>query len=1322
MLVPLMMLSSCVAEEPWEQGIQTGTYTYIFEGSNISETKVNFGDKADGIWPLLWEKGDVIGVFKADGTFVGSASINGSDAGKNSARFTVSSNVRLSQGEPLHFVYPYSSEVKFSDGIITTSLSPEWTQKASVSSAGIGQRSIAHAQSTYDEENTSFTLSYSNASLRVSLVPGEFSGYDLHGLTLWCKGAVLSGKVALDVADGTYKVSEPIDYVRTDFSQPIKMESGKTYSFWLSSLPADFTGKELYAIVHMKGTDETVTLPIHLTTAGKLPKQTVTSVTLSTLAKSLSPKWYEPVEKRYIAAYGKGWAYGPQNTVLFTTSGATKDVEFKARGNFMKVVEPKYIQVVYSSSIAEKTSGIVYIGGSDSYSGEAHRVVALGDGCLASIKMKTYYSNSSVGIANGDVGHLAALNVMDKDKNVIWGTNLWLAVKPFNEIQYTNGRVLDRNIGGDGAVTEVKHWICNGCYFQWGRPWAFPWTKTITGKRKYIVDQTNTLEKSAANPYYFMCHAGEPYDWYFGDGNTSDRSDDLDDLWGNPNTSSFETASSSGMKSIYDPCPEGYMVVSPSILAEVENNIATKVGTVNSLKYVLHNGAYWPFAGSYKGDDHNVYAADIEVGYWSNSNYGARGRILSYRPTWDVPLIFDREKTAATPIRCMVEVRDFPSIGGSGSSGSESGGNGGGEIEDDGRPQIPEGFVEEPNDNSSDQVKTFDYSLLANASHPRLMIDDAGFRSLKEKVTTGRLTHPTLAKLHDEVVARAGRTVNSNREFKTTDDHYMIVDNLVTCAYAYRMTGNSKYLTKARKDLESVCAFSDWDYASLAHGEISLGVAIAYDWLYYDLTLEERKMVRQALSTKSVAKVLSYDFTKHKGNWNSIKTSGVVCAAIAIYEKDKSNSMAIIEKCLSANKNAAIDIYKGGGYTEGSHYWDYGSSFEICMITALENIFGHSAGLMQVSGLLESGKYATYIHGTANKQFCYSDGGGNTDRPFVASWWFAAKKNDPEMMFAERFHIDQWYKSTPMSGNNGDLRYRLLAPMIAMIRDYDIDAAPLTPLADKVFQCGGDAPLVIVRNGWKFDATDTYLGIKGGKANTGHAHMDIGSFVFEAEGERWSDDMMRPGYGDWFQALYDAGGNSGDSHQKAMRWDTYHISNLCHSTIVSYTNNGTVSNKIHSTDYYVDGFASIDQVIESNDRQGAVVNMSAPMKGQVQSAKRTIELVNNTELVVTDEITALAGKDCILEWRMLSLSASAVAANKIILTGNNTKSVRNLTVTSSDAAVIPVLTTWKTECPHGTDNWCKPQFHEEIKDRTLAGWKVTIPKGKTVTFTTRLTR
>ena len=655
-----------------------------------------------------------------------------------------------------------------------------------------------------------------------------------------------------------------------------------------------------------------------------------------------------------------------------------------------------------------------------------------------------------------------------------------------------------------------------------------------------------------------------------------------------------------------------------------------------------------------------------------------------------------------------------------GGDGGNDGDPGDGGADDGDEDYIPEGFVEEPDDLAADPVMTFDYSVLAKAGHPRLMIDNKGFKSLKERVSSGRFTHKTLSKLHNEVIARANRTVETNRKFTTTDDNYMIVDNLVTCAYAYRMTGYTKYLTKARNDLKTLCAFPDWDYTNLSHGEISLAAAIAYDWLYYDLTLDERKMVRKAISDKVLLPWRTYDGTKHAGNWNSIKTSGVICAALAIYEKDKYLSRTIIEKAVvNENLPATRNIYVGGGYTEGLHYWDYGGTYEICMIGSLEHIFGHSAGLMEVEGLLESGKLATYCHGTAESQYAYSDGGGNTDRPLVASWWFAARNNDPDMMFVERKYVDKWYKDTPMTGNNGDLRYRMLAPMIAMVRDYDIDATTLTPPSDKVFQCGGKAPLVIVRNGWKFDSTDTYLGIKGGLMNTGHAHMDVGSFIFEAEGERWADDMMRPAYDDWFDALYAAGGNSGSSHQTAMRWDTFHISNLCHSTIVSYTNDGSVPDKLHSTDYYADGFATIDQVIESAGRQGAVVNMTDPMKGQLKRAKRTIELVDNTDLVVTDEITALDNLDCVLEWRMLSIASSSLSEDKIVLT-TKTKKTRTLTVQSSDSSVTPELATWNTACPHGTDGWCKPSFHATISDRTLAGWKVTVPKGKTVTIVTTL--
>ena len=64
------------------------------------------------------------------------------------------------------------------------------------------------------------------------------------------------------------------------------------------------------------------------------------------------------------------------------------------------------------------------------------------------------------------------------------------------------------------------------------------------------------------------------------------------------------------------------------------------------------------------------------------------------------------------------------------------------------------------------------------------------------------------------------------------------------------------------------------------------------------------------------------------------------------------------------------------------------------------------------------------------------------------------------MMYVERLHVDKWYKGTPMDTNNGDLRFRLLAPMIVMVRDYGLDATTLTSPSSKVFQYGRNNLLV----------------------------------------------------------------------------------------------------------------------------------------------------------------------------------------------------------------------------------------------------------------------
>lgn len=64
-----------------------------------------------------------------------------------------------------------------------------------------------------------------------------------------------------------------------------------------------------------------------------------------------------------------------------------------------------------------------------------------------------------------------------------------------------------------------------------------------------------------------------------------------------------------------------------------------------------------------------------------------------------------------------------------------------------------------------------------------------------------------------------------------------------------------------------------------------------------------------------------------------------------------------------------------GNYSEGADYWNYGTSFQVCFMSCLQDLFGHTGGIAETEGFMESGKFALYLHGTMETQFSYNDGG-----------------------------------------------------------------------------------------------------------------------------------------------------------------------------------------------------------------------------------------------------------------------------------------------------------------------------------------------------------
>ena len=629
-------------------------------------------------------------------------------------------------------------------------------------------------------------------------------------------------------------------------------------------------------------------------------------------------------------------------------------------------------------------------------------------------------------------------------------------------------------------------------------------------------------------------------------------------------------------------------------------------------------------------------------------------------------------------------------------------------------------FTEEPDDPSVDVKRTFDYSVLAKAGHPRLLMGREDFSKLKARVTDGRLQNPTLYKIHSAVVAHAGKIASSGDNLTDPAKHEQVVEHLLALSYAYRMTGRAEYLAKLRSDLRTVTSWTDWNSSNaLSYGEICQAVAIAYDWLYYDLDLEERTRAHEAMVRNAIRISLNDGYRAGRGNGNQVINSGVMLGALAIYEKDKAVAVDNIEAGLVDNKACQTVVYAGGGgYPEGSNYWEYGTTNEVILLQTLEHIFGHTAGLGDVPGFMDTGSFALFAHGTANSSFSFNDGGGAVDDPLPGTWWFAAKKGDPSLAFGEKHLLDKGVYTTSFQ------RRMPLVP--CFLKDFDIDSKTIQAPSEAMWHCGGQMPVGVVRRGWKYDASDAYLCVKGGHADTwasmvtSHGHMDAGSFIFEADGQRWSDDIMRPSYSAWFAALRDAGSRSGDTSQSGLRWDTFRVNNLCHSTISAYANDGSVPGKLHPSDQYVSGQADIVAVIDQQGRQGYTLDLSSPMKGQVKSARRTVCLVDGKDLEVTDEIEALPGLDCPLEWRMLSVSIASVSDGKVVLTSLADASVsRELKVSCSDSSVNPEYASWSTVRP---SSWTPRTWDPVISDRVIAGWKVTLPAGRKVTFTTTFRR
>jgi hypothetical protein len=194
-----------------------------------------------------------------------------------------------------------------------------------------------------------------------------------------------------------------------------------------------------------------------------------------------------------------------------------------------------------------------------------------------------------------------------------------------------------------------------------------------------------------------------------------------------------------------------------------------------------------------------------------------------------------------------------------------------------------------------------------------------------------------------------------------------LIDGTLTMAFLYQMTGNVSYAKKSIEFATAIVNLPDWvdnahkfdviysrvwpynvpdDQVNFSYDIFAAGkahtLAIAYDWLYPILTLEQRDKIRNGLLEKAVTRVRgNYEFywwaSAYRCNWSAICNTGIGLSALAMLKE----SPQLLDVVATTYNNIGLtfdNIDQDGGWQEGRGYYSYMMRESVLFIDALKNL------------------------------------------------------------------------------------------------------------------------------------------------------------------------------------------------------------------------------------------------------------------------------------------------------------------------------------------------------------------------------------------------
>ena len=158
----------------------------------------------------------------------------------------------------------------------------------------------------------------------------------------------------------------------------------------------------------------------------------------------------------------------------------------------------------------------------------------------------------------------------------------------------------------------------------------------------------------------------------------------------------------------------------------------------------------------------------------------------------------------------------------------------------------------------------------------------------------------------------------------------------------------------------------------------------------------------------------------------------------------------------------------------------------------------------------------------------------------------------------------------------------------------------------------------------------SFLATKGGLPAPNHGHLDLGGFVFDADGVRWAHDLGSEGY----HKVEKEGVNLWSNKPDSERWTVFRLSSYAHNVVT-----------IDGKQIYPKGFCPVTDVGEKDGIATAQVDLS-DVYPQIEKVVRRFEL--GRDLRISDRVQG-APAGSVLRWQMITKADAELKGSQVFL-------------------------------------------------------------------------